>query len=194
MVVFPEYKYLYISTQKSGTHAMYDYLQRCGGKRHGAYHEKIIPEKYKDYKTFITVRNPFDRAVSSWWALTTHDNGKGRQKWALDSIGGKSFDLFAKWLNSPKCKKGTRMTWSQTEIHKDKKIDFYIKLEEIEEELRKLPFYKDIPIKNTHTFQKERGLDWSDYYDKHSAEDVMEAWREDFTNFDYIKISNSKDY
>ena len=76
MYISLKHKILFVAIPKTATRSIYKCMKdHFEGKRMHD-HDKVIPDKYKDYYTFTVVRNPYDRAVSSWWSTCKRGNDK----------------------------------------------------------------------------------------------------------------------
>lgn len=65
MILGPSY--VYVCPHKTGTASMRQWLQTWhNGTPHGKYHSRDIPASHKDALVFMTVRNPYERLRSRW--------------------------------------------------------------------------------------------------------------------------------
>ena len=67
MMYSEKYKYVYISPSKTGSNSIQYFLKNYyDGCLYGNIHGDEIPDKFKDYFIFVSVRNIHERAVSLW--------------------------------------------------------------------------------------------------------------------------------
>ena len=101
MVISDEYKYVFISTPKTGTHTFYKMLPEefAGKRQQGAYHRRDLPRKIEGYTVFSTVRNPYERLVALWNSLlhTKPDPHAYRDTW-LSVVKRDDFLTFCKYV------------------------------------------------------------------------------------------------
>jgi hypothetical protein len=194
MMVCEEHKFVFISMPKSGTHSMYDYLNKNynikyfddsgrlipiekGARVTQILHTTKIPQKYNNYFKFSTCRHPYDRAISVWWALAV----RRKEKIPAD-LKGKTFTEFCHMIKEGKAPH--RLMLSQSERIKNTPVDLFLKIEDIDKEFNGLPFANGSSIENTFAFKTERGPN-TDYLGEDEKELIYSAWRSDFTKFGY---------
>lgn len=162
MIISNKFKYVFISVPKTGTHTMYDVLQRhFSGKHYGAYHEHQIPHSAEDYYRFITVRNPYNRFASAWTHISRINE---KYKQIYTKLLGCELELipFLEWLVREKDNlltfrdENNRLFQYSTvlmpiHLYIEKRLnnmhyDSYIQIEKINEQFHaKLPFV-EVPI------------------------------------------------
>lgn len=136
-----------MSVPKCGTHSILklfrDYYEgqqtHKGEKLH--IHENIIPFDYAGYTVFTAVRNPYKRAISSWWSA------KMNSTWKLTDTKNPATFLRDTFNISPTIH---RIIPVHKQIKGIKGIKVF-RLENIKEDLLSLSFYKgeDVPLENT---------------------------------------------
>ncbi|MCP4178859.1 MAG: sulfotransferase family protein [bacterium] len=190
MIINKNLKYVFISTPKAGTHTLFNVLQKYfGGEQlDGPYHRKNIPESCKSYFKFSTVRNPYERAVSTWHALTRLEPYRDIY---LPLIGSETFEGFITWLvnhfnsNLIKSGKGVVLLEPQSDWLKNINLDVVLKIENISNEFSQLPFVdKKISIPKLLARKHES---W-DFLKNKTIEQMIYSWaKKDFENFAYSR-------
>jgi len=188
MIVSEKYKYVFMSTPKTGTHSMYRLLidRFDGHQLDGAYHRRDIPDEYREYFIFTTVRNPYDRTVSIWHALTERENYRDIY---VPIIGSDKFSDFVDWLvntnedNRPRGKGGILIP-TQSNYLKSVYIDKFLQIENIEEQFQSLPFVEHSVA--VPKLLSRRHLGWSDLKSSKVNIKLTAFLEEDFANFNYI--------
>ena len=67
MMYSDKYKYVYISPSKTGSSSIQYFLKNYyDGHLYGSIHGNEIPNKFKDYFIFVSMRNIYERAISLW--------------------------------------------------------------------------------------------------------------------------------
>jgi len=194
MVVCEDIKTIFIAVPKTGTRTIYDVLDKNFNTIHLEDHRVNVPDKYKNYFTFITKRNPYDRFVSIWWS-TTNRSKTIKRKNLRDLMGSdKSIHKFCKIF--PKIYNTEPIFRSQT-IYTNNKIDKILDFDNLENDFLDLDFIKNINVKNIPFLNvtdgqkkddiKERIYrnNWSQYIDEKVKETVMKYYTEDFNHFNY---------
>jgi hypothetical protein len=200
MIVSEKNKYVYVSVMKSGTHTMYHVLEKYfDGVHHprgfnesgkGPYHSNIIPKDFSDFYRFTVVRNPYSRAISAWNVCVNVDPYMNAY---ADMLKDKSFKTFAKWLCT--FKEPGRAGYVVEPMHKWLKpsgnFDKIIKLENINEEIKELPFYNSAnkAIKIPDLLSRTDKSDWKKHYTKEIADLVYKWAQKDFELYGYDKES-----
>jgi len=168
-------------------------------------HLNEIPEKYSEYKLICNVRNPYDR-VFSIFLMTRYVNiaiEKNKHKLVIDD--------FNKWvLNVFKPQKTSvsiNPNYSIEDINYDffskwtfeEKIpDFFVKMENIREDLEKLDFIKSDPnwdslkideILENNSFKTKKSLQFNQMYGFESAKRVYFFYKRVFNIILYNPFS-----
>ena len=140
MMILPDHKAVFVSTPRSGTHTMYKLLaEQYGGQRYGDFHAVCKPSHCAGWLVFTTCRNPFTRAVSIWWWGTRQTRESNRDR-IIRGAGGDGFEAFCKWLISPMFRPWYA-TQPQVHWHNRFRPSLVLRLENLAEDLQKLPFY-----------------------------------------------------
>jgi hypothetical protein len=150
-----------------------------------------VPDAYKNYYTFTTIRNPYDRLVSAWWSTTQrgHDRYNYKKQLGEDT----SFLNFCKnlhrYVDKPMPHAAPQSRWL------DNKIDKVIRYENLNEEWLKLPFnekHMPLPHKNPTVLPTEKQpiprKGYMEYLNSEVIQLINEYYHEDFTNLNYEKI------
>lgn len=205
MRISPIHRFVFVSTPKVCTHSIYQILDKHysdGLVDLGFLHRNRVPHPFQELMRWTVVRNPYSRAVSIWWStcrLAHLDQYKFRQK----SGAEEDFVRFAVWLaqTSPSARRLQPLIRNQTDWLKPVEPITAIHLENLEQELAKLSFWKkgiEVPQLNT-TAQKisvqERKegrpipfLPWPVLCQDKEAQEAILAWAAaDFERFGYSK-------
>ena len=168
-------------------------------------HLNEIPEKYSNYKLICNVRNPYDR-IFSIFLTTRYDNI------VIEKNGHKSvIDDFNKWVinvfEPRKTTVGINPDYSINDINYDffskwtfeQKIpDFFIKMENLREDLEKLDFIKSDPnwnsskideILENNIFRTRKSLKFDQVYNFESAKRVYFFYKRVFNIVPYNPFS-----
>lgn len=188
MIYSRKYNYLFVSTPKSGTHTMYEVLQRdWDGARVGhGFHPYEIPKDIpNDAWTFSVCRHPLDRVVAAWNYLCFQDEFR---KDTLERCGTDSFEDFARWaLTMPNDRRlydfGGVDTISSQTMRLTWQPDQWIKIEAIEQEFQSLPFVdkpQAFPKLNSRPHKP-----WQEVISPSLADDLTEHYKHDFEVLGY---------
>ena len=176
MVTGPNY--IFVSTPKCATNTMYSVLPKhFFGKRYGGFHCNRPPRRATWKHTWTIVRNPFDRAVSIWGSTCCNPR---YAYWRL--AGGKDFGTFAAWL-AKHPKMDNPVTRPMHDWLSGIRLDSVIHIEHLEDELKGLPFWREVPLPklNTHPHSE-----WPVYYkDAKIIADIRTWAGKDFDMFGY---------
>jgi hypothetical protein len=200
MIISKKHKYVYISVMKSGTHSMYHVLQKYFSGQHwprefnetgaGPYHSNVIPDEFSNFYKFTVVRNPYSRAISAWNVCVNVDPYMIAYSKAIKD---KSFLGFAKWLNS--FTEPGRAGYVVQPMHKWLKpsgnFNKIVKLENINEEIKELPFYNSIDNDVTvpDLLSRTDKSDWKKHYTQEIADLVYNWAKKDFELYGYDRES-----
>ncbi|MBN1918539.1 MAG: sulfotransferase family 2 domain-containing protein [Verrucomicrobia bacterium] len=76
MIISDTHKYVYIGIPRNASKSMNHWLcEYFDGRNHGGHHDYDVPEEAAEYLVFTLVRNPYDRYVSSHFAVTWDEQG-----------------------------------------------------------------------------------------------------------------------
>ena len=202
MRVSVPHRFVYLSTPKAGTHTICKLLEEFfpKGLMENGLHNVNIPSCYARYSRWTVVRNPYSRAVSLWWSacrLCPEDIYGFRKGCGA----AEDFRKFILWLAStPMADRFQEpLMLSQAEWLRPVEPVLAIHLEQLEEGLASLPFWRDgimIPKLNTTTekilaqSRKEQRTilrpRWQDYCRSQQIQDAVMEWAgEDFERFGY---------
>ena len=146
-----------------------------------------IPNKYKEYKKFTIVRNPYSRMISWFFYLKKKTNPTNFitgevnkeqlefkknvdfKQWVKSDF--KYFNVYSRDLLMP------QYNWVDETVT-------VLKFENLKEELEKFFKYKiNIPHNNATNHEK-----YINYYDQESLDIVYDKYKKDFEKFNYKKI------
>jgi len=140
MVIGPNFVFLAIARTASQM-MTYHFLPPYGGVSLGidSYHRMDVPMEHVDKFTFSVVRNPYDRMLSLWYLIQMFD----RSALLLDNILKDWTPAeFVMW-----CATQTRENWqSQTTLLLRARVDQVLRFENLEADLRSLPFVNDFKM------------------------------------------------
>ena len=170
MRISKEHKFVFVSTPKAATMTLYKVLSSCYGPlvRVG-WHTIMVPKDFRrGYFVWTVCRNPYTRALSSWWSTMgsgrKHPNGK---LYYPKLPRGMSFEGFVEWMTDPNREPGggrkldTHFITSQSARlgEYQRPPDQVLRFEKLHEEFRTLPFYnggpKEWPWINTSEGKQE---------------------------------------
>ena len=151
-------------------------------------------KKYKSYKKFAIVRNPYERMVSWYFHLKEEAE---REVEFFNTTLEKAFPFgFIKWLEDPFKTQFTRWKLPNNKFVQTDKllrnpqytwIDetvTVLKYENLNEEINEFFGEEiDLPIINKSTH-----MSYLNYYNKHAFDIVYERYKEDFEKFNYERI------
>jgi hypothetical protein len=170
-------------------------------------HDIDFPKEYSDYQVICNIRNPYDRILSifinfsSLGLVYTKDN--------LDYYR-KRFELFVKLMFlSPNMTSDVEYEPTASNLGRflkkvnfsDKVPDIFIKMENLEKDLKSLNFIKNTDLwekedfssfLNKNQFLKKRAFHFSDVYTQTSAKYVYEFFKNHFYLCDYDPFSFTK--
>ena len=100
MVILPDQGWVWVSVPKSGTHTMYDVLERSypTSFRGSHFHCRRPAKEWEHLPRFVVVRNPYRRAVSLWWHLLHRLHQDRRRPDWVEAIGDLTCEEFCCWL------------------------------------------------------------------------------------------------
>jgi hypothetical protein len=132
---------------------------------------KIGEDKFHSYFKFITVRNPFDRAVSWYFWIKSH---KKTNKNFKDFILSKGCNLtsFSDWIF----------------LEKECIADDYIRYENLENDTKRIFgkwFDVDIVYPTAKSSQRKEKKHYTEYYDDETRQLVAEKYAKDIEYFGY---------
>lgn len=178
MFTCDDLQFIFISATKSGSSSVYKVLgENFSGVRYKRTH-KIIPKEFKNYTSFCVVRNPYSRLISWWWSICKAPTDRYGHWKELEQMGlTKSLeDFLTLWA--------TKNGITQSKIVEvNDKIDYTVKLENLEEEFNQLPFVTNhitFPHKN-----KKNHPHWRELITPEAGEIINKTFKKDFEIFGY---------
>lgn len=189
MVVSKKYKFVFMCIPKTGSMAMEQILKPYGGfylkGKKWARHPNQVPSKYKDYFTFCTIRNPYDRAVSLWFSAV---DSWPKFKYGIVEKYGKEFVPFLNMLITPQVNSqfGGLPMISMSSFLGKTRIDRYLQFENLNKEIASLPFWKGDPPTFRKNVRQHLRPHWSSYYQNQKNVEIIQKWaKKDFEEFGY---------
>ncbi len=199
MVYSDKFRVVYIAPPKTGTRSIVNILKDYNfDKESNIEHLEKVPDKLKKYYTFITIRNPYDRAVSLWWFHFKREQRKPIFDYFnfIKETDG-TLEKFLQWLinNKGQKEKGYRFTLTQADYLKNNRIDKVVYMEELEKDFNSLPFIKTsvtLPTINRAIDLKVNPKTKSsfDYIEQKELDLINEYYKEDFEMLPKYKIVN----
>ena len=183
MHVSSTHRFVYIGIPRTGSKSMYQWLsENFQSESVGGHHEWRVPEEFKDYLVFTTVRNPYERVVSGWFfePVIKTGNEPPRPKTLAEGMQR----TIAKRKTEPE---GHHI--SQKDFVRKSGASLVRFFERIPECLAELSFVErgnipPFPHNNAGGFRPPEG----DFFDHFTMEDEKLVWeysREDFETFGY---------
>lgn len=166
-------------------------------------HDDEIPEKFSEFKIITNIRNPYDRVFACYQKLylekpilKTSTNFKIKfTEWISETF----------WYQGPYIFLSPRYDDTKNFLQKwtfdTTDVDFVIKMENLKEDILKLPFIKNTEeefyrienLLSDNQFINERYFTFQDVYDPKSAKLVYEFFKPCFYKFDYSPFSFTKE-
>lgn len=189
MIVSVAHKFCFVSTPKCGTNSLYACLaERFGGVRQRpGFHRNIVPAAARNFFRWTVVRNPFARAVSTWWSTTVNDKNRKVCLAELRQAKGRTdFETFLEWMiEGPaeslarRCLRQNMTDW----LRPAEPFQAVLHLERLEVEVLDLPFWKAAPL--PHLNRSDDRPPWRTFITE-KARDLVLAWAgSDFERFGY---------
>lgn len=196
MLICDDPPFVFVSTPRSGTHAMYKFL----ADRYGLelpdpanYHPRHVPGDKQSHFTFTTVRNPYRRAVSAWWMLTR------RPEYWVDwqcVWKDQAFEHVLHWMTMVKPGfpgKGANVLWPQSQWLAPVRLDAVVHIEMAGADFFNLPINPGF-AGGTNRIPR-LGVDykpttgnygyWRQHYTPETIELVQQIYADDFERFGY---------
>lgn len=197
MFVSKTHKIVFVAIPKTGTRTIYDVLEKNFGGSLYMEHHQIIPPEFKDYFSFTTIRNPYDRVCSMWWSTSKRGLDKRKfVKQAADRGWDNTLNSFCKLLNI----RGTesdRITRTQDSFILPNKIGAKLRFDHLEEDFNKLPFVKEpIELPSLNMTKKRTGPNpnarphWTTMMDEESVNIINKVYRKEFDTTGYEMITD----
>lgn len=144
-------------------------------------------EIFNSYLKFCSIRNPYDATVSRFWWLVKND--PVLEKFLQTS----TFPIVKKYFNQFVLKSSKGRLSNDKDIfmiNGKPVIDFFIRYENLSEDLKSLCSKLNIPFETTDIGEfnvrpKFRNEHYSDYFNNESKDKMLEEFKWIFDNFDY---------
>lgn len=183
---------------KTATMMMEKVLQPYGGKYHTGKpwhrHPNKIPDKYKDYFVFCTVRNPYSRAISLWFSAI---KSYPKFDYCIVKPYGKKLMPFLRMLVSKKVggNFGGLPMISMSKFLDKVRVNHFLRFENLSEDITTLPFWKGDPPIFRRNVRGHLRPHWSSYFQDPEAVQLVKQWGDkDFEQFGYnekIPVNNN---
>jgi hypothetical protein len=166
-------------------------------------HENKLSEEYSDFNIITNIRNPYDRVFACYQKFyiekpilkNNKDFKKKFSTWVSENFWSIGFHVF---LSS---RHDDAENYFQKWTFEKQNVDFYIKMENLKEDILKLPFISkdDEEIQRIegllrdNSFINERYHSFQDAFDVKSAKLVYEFFKPCFYKFDYDPFSFTRE-
>lgn len=177
-----ELNYVYVSLPKTASQAMIQFLRE-------GYGGKVRPPGpvKKDKFVFSVVRNPYERCVSLWLATCT----RPRDRYGY-TAHGETVESLIRWFVDQGPKKeglsvGDDLSKTLCDVLGDTALDMVLRFEDLQNEVKKLPFYDrskgSVPVVN----RKSTGgrLSFEEYLLPSTIDAINQWCQKDFEKFGY---------
>lgn len=191
-------KYNFFSITKKNDYKLVDFRKTTHS------HGNDILDDYSDYSVITNIRNPYDRVFACYQKfylekpiLKNNTDFKGK---FLDWVNENFWSLGPYVFLSPRY--DDVRNYFQKWTFDTQTVDFYIKMENLLEDIMNLPFISkdDEEINRISTlisenpFRNERHHSFEEVYDVRSAKLVYEFFKPCFYKFDYNPFSFTKEH
>lgn len=187
MIILRKQRALFVSTPKCATNTIYHLLQEhFGGERLGPhFHRRDVPAEFRDWFVFSVVRNPYSRAVSTWWRTVMDKTAK---RIFAHAPGGEDLATFVRWLaTKPPEAEYRRLCYSQAEWLAPVKPNRVLRLEHLRDELWSLPWWDVEVVKLPRRNQCHGRKRWWLYLTEDAVRAVEDWAGPDFDTFGYSR-------
>ena len=197
MLISEKCKFTFLAPPKTGTRSVYRLLsnEKFSGELIGD-HKHIVPQKYQNFYTFIVVRNPYYRMLSLYLSCCIEEGDvKGFLK-DMKEVGlDLSFNSFLKWILINRAKyyalnqSKYLILKSQAAFVQSNKIDLIIKYENLDEDLKLLPFISNedkLPFLNKTKIVSDK-VSW---FNDENIKLINEYCKDEFSLFNYKEVKS----
>lgn len=173
------------------------------------HHSIFLPKEYKHYFIFSSVRNPFIRELSKYNYLVNElkksEEEKIKLSWLLDNNKIIDFEKYISWVTNGEFEGvwHKRDAWKYSQYHQIfknpvpsncvpiERLNFYLKCENLENDLISLPFVRKEHIHNIKKYCNRKYNFCENktafYFPDSCVKKYVETFEEDFINFNYSK-------
>jgi hypothetical protein len=192
--VCEKYKFIWIGPERVGSRSTAKIFTFCGftcrgrqmgvGNAHNYTHNSEIPPQYKDYKIICSARNPYSRTLSLYKNFTySGETGDDRtfREYVLDLTCGKPETKFVDGVSKYN-------TFINPVL--ERQPDYVVRLENIYEDLSKIPFIFNHLTKSQLEMMCEHGKpidEWESHYDQEMKDLVYQHLKHQFDMWGYDK-------
>jgi hypothetical protein len=191
MLISHKAKIVFLASPKTGTRSIYEALRNMypDCEKHGE-HSHIVPLSCKDYFTFIVKRNPYDRAMSTYWSFVKNDWNMWRYHDAT------FFDMMTATNNAEL----SLLLKKQSDFYKHNRIDATLDFECLQRDFNQLPFVKT-PVRLADLNSTRSGIhglnkanksprpEWWKYLSSMDISLINYTYSDDFTLLGYDRVS-----
>jgi hypothetical protein len=189
--------YNFFSVTKKNDYKLLDFRQTVHS------HENKLSEQYSNFNIITNIRNPYDRVFACYQKFylekpilrNIKDFKEKFSIWVAENFWSLGFYVFL----SPRYDDVNNFFQKWTFEKQD--VDYFIKMENLKEDLIKLPFISKEEgeierindLLKDNSFKNERYHSFQDAYDVKSAKLVYEFFKPCFYKFDYDPFSFTKE-
>ena len=101
MIVSRVHKYVCIGIPRTASKSMIEWLRNYRDEWLDGHHRWQVPEEFQDYLIFTVVRNPYDRAMSGFFAETWEPPKPGEEQSRPESFAQFMAELKAELRENP---------------------------------------------------------------------------------------------
>ena len=169
--VSEKYRFQWIAPERTGSRKVSSILSFFGftngdspifaANQHNYTHEVLFSENYKDYGLICSARNPYGKTLAIFKNLYTQKARNGTK------------EDFKKYVFED-LKLGQTINMVQKPLI-DKNIDYILKLENLSDDLKKIPFVlqKFTPLQVENLCEHGKPIfNWEEYYDQETKDEV----------------------
>ena len=196
MIISRTLEYVYIGIPRTGSKSMNRWLmENHQGEWYGDHHDWQVPAFAKEYLTFTTVRNPYQRAVSGYFGIPWDEHEKKEELREQVPLPDKSKNPLTKIIQEAialsKRTSGAEGNMSQREFVEKAGVSFVLFYERLPDSLGTLPFVDEEAV-SSFPHVMERGIrppgNFFDFFSERDEESLWDYDAGDFEMFGYRRF------
>ena len=179
MIASHEYKLVFVTTPKSGSHTGFELMRKYFGAEANFNHISKVPYEYRDYNSFSFVRNPYERFCALYHACVVND-----VKLFVPTYARTSILKYGEWLAGLNQHFAIRkdLTVRQSKWHEYSGVKTFVQIERAQETFNE--WYPELKIVMPHELKREHPT-WKDVNTSELKECVLKWAKSDFERFGY---------